>query len=344
MGRLKPYERNPQTHPPEQVAGIARSIEAYGFRDPIGVLPDGTIVEGHGRLEALRQLGRDEVPVLVLDGMTEDEARGYRIAHNEHPRHAGTDDALLSMEIAALSEIGWDLGSLGLDDDRLSDLLGSVAEPGDDDAPDLDEEGQPESQRGEVYDLGPHRLMCRDATSAADRAVLLGADVPGVVVLDPPYELDDRSWTPLIADPCIVFGQARHLRAIPDALWRFERVIDKVTAHRSATVQIGHRHAFVAQCGTVKTLPRVPDTFPSVISHPDRPEHPYEKPVALLVEHLTHWTPRWAVVVDWFAGSGATMIAAHRMGRRALLMEMDPHYCDVIRERWRRIGDADVPR
>ena len=125
MGRLKPYERNPQTHPPEQVAGIARSIEAYGFRDPIGVLPDGTIVEGHGRLEALRQLGRDEVPVLVLDGMTEDEARGYRIAHNEHPRHAGTDDALLSMEIAALSEIGWDLGSLGLDDDRLS-LLGGV--------------------------------------------------------------------------------------------------------------------------------------------------------------------------------------------------------------------------
>jgi len=191
------------------------------------------------------------------------------------------------------------------------------------------------SRAGEVYLLGAHRLMCGDSTHPGDRARLLDplarADV---AVLDPPYDMAERLWTRLIQDPCILFGQAKHLRAVPDAMWRFERVIDKVTAHRSATVQIGHRHAFVAQVGTEKTLPTVPDTFPSVISCPDRPDHPHEKPVEILVEHLTHWTPPWTSVVDWFAGSGSTLVAAARMGRSALLMERSPAYCDVIRRRW----------
>lgn len=125
LERLRPYERNPQMHSPEQVAGIARSIEAYGFRDPIGVLPDGTIVEGHGRLEALRQLGRADVPVLVLHNMTDEEARAYRIAHNEHQRRATRDDEAMAEELVALADLGASFAGIGLDDDDLARLIGT---------------------------------------------------------------------------------------------------------------------------------------------------------------------------------------------------------------------------
>lgn len=122
MERLRPYERNPQLHSPEQVAGIARSIEAYGMRDPIGVLPDGTIVEGHGRLEALRQMGRADVPVLVLHNMTDEEARAYRIAHNAHQKAALWDWGTLADEVAAMAAVDLDMGPLGLTDGELANL------------------------------------------------------------------------------------------------------------------------------------------------------------------------------------------------------------------------------
>jgi len=188
------------------------------------------------------------------------------------------------------------------------------------------------SQRGGVYLVGQHRLMCGDATDPRDREQLLAGDAPGVVVLDPPFELPEKHWHRLIHDPCILFGQAKHMRAIPEQLWRFERLIVKPHGHRSATVQVLHRHAFVAQVGSARQLPEDPGTFDSVWMQ-GQGVAAYEKPVKLLVEHLTHWTPPWRICVDWFAGSGTTMAACEQMGRRCLAMEMDPIKCDAIRAR-----------
>ncbi len=144
------------------------------------------------------------------------------------------------------------------------------------------------------------------------------------------------SWLPLLSDPSILFGQAKQLRAVPDKWWRFERVIDKGAAHRSATVQIGHRHAFVAQVGSVKELPSDKRaTFPSLVSCAERPDHPHQKAVWLIEEHLCNWTPPGGVF-DPFAGSGSTLIACENLHRRAYCIEIDPGYCDVIVDRWQR--------
>jgi DNA modification methylase len=96
-------------------------------------------------------------------------------------------------------------------------------------------------------------------------------------------------------------------------------------------------HAFIAQCGTDKVLPKTKDTFPSIVDNPDRPEHPHSKPVWLLAEHLNHWTPP-GIVGDPYAGSGTTLIAAAKTGRICRAMEIAPRYCDVIRRRWTKFA------
>jgi hypothetical protein len=159
----------------------------------------------------------------------------------------------------------------------------------------------------------------------------MGGNKWGVAVIDPPFERNDL---PHLSDPSIVFGQAKHIRLIPDNLWRFERIIDKVAAHRSATVQIGHRHAFVAQCGTIKKLPDTAETFPSIVVCEDRPDHRHQKSVELLVEHLTVWTPPFEIAFDPFSGSGTTIIACEQLGRKCRAIEISPGYVAVALQRW----------
>jgi hypothetical protein len=192
---------------------------------------------------------------------------------------------------------------------------------------------------GQLWRIGQsHRLLIGDSLDPAARATVLDGAAPGIVILDPPFEMTEAKWTRLIADPCIVFGQARHLRAIPDRLWRFERVIDKGKAHRSATVQVGHRHSFIAQCGSVKTLPGNAETYPSIIAQEWDHDFDYCKPVALLVEHLTHWTPPWEVALDCFAGSGSSILAAERMGRTCYAVEIDPATAAICLQRMADAG------
>lgn len=313
----------------------------------------GIVLAGNGTLAAAQALGWTEIAAVSVS-LGGAAARAYAVADNRTAELATWDEAALAQ---LLREVGAEdpmlAAATGFSEAEIAALLADaeasddVSDPGPGSVP-----TSPSSAAGALYTLGPHRLLCGDSLDARARAQLLAgvSPAPGIAILDPPYEMADHLWTPLIADPSIVFGQARQIRAIPGDLWRFERVIDKVTAHRSATVQVAHRHAFVAQVGSVKTLPRDKKaTFDSVVVNAERPEHPHEKPVELLVEHLTAWTPPWKVLVDWFAGSGPALIAAARLGRRALLCEKDPAYCDVIRARWgafarargeREIGDA----
>lgn len=124
LASLKPHEHNTKTHPEKQVAQIARSIELFGFNDPIAILPDGTIVEGEGRFRAATSLGLADVPVLVLDGLSEREADLYRIAHNKIALTTGFDlDALMDSlrEITGGGKIT--LGDLGFDSRASKNIL-----------------------------------------------------------------------------------------------------------------------------------------------------------------------------------------------------------------------------
>lgn len=198
LDRLLPYAANARTHPDEQVAQIAGSIAEFGFNVPCLVDERGVLVAGHGRLLAAQRLGLSQVPVIRLDHLTDAQARAYRIADNQIALNSGWDDALLSAEVARLKEDGVDLELLGFPEDELDRLLAGLdGEKGGNEDEDVVPEPPvtPISRPGDLWILGRHRLLCGDATRAADVARLLGDVLPHLMVTDPPYGVDyDPSW------------------------------------------------------------------------------------------------------------------------------------------------------
>jgi len=123
IDKLIPFARNPRTHSDAQIAQIAASIQEFGFNNPILVDTKAGIIAGHGRLLAARKLGLTEVPVIVLDHLSEAQKRAYIIADNKLAENAGWDDELLRSELAALQEEDFDVCLLGFEDDDLARLL-----------------------------------------------------------------------------------------------------------------------------------------------------------------------------------------------------------------------------
>src|SRR4051812_7146936 len=193
--KLLPSPRNARTHSDAQVAEIAGSIKAFGFANPILVAPDGDIVAGHGRLAAARLLGLAEVPVIVLGALSEMQRRQLMLADNRIALNAGWDAELLSLELKDLSLLGADLSSLGFTKQELAKAL-KPDRPGltdEDEAPPL--EALATTVRGDVWCLGPHRLMCGDSTDPGTVKALLAGATPQLMVTDPPYGVAyDPEW------------------------------------------------------------------------------------------------------------------------------------------------------
>ena len=175
IDRLIPYARNPRTHSDAQVAQIAASIVAFGFNNPILVDTKSGIIAGHGRLLAARKLKLKEVPVIVLDHLSETQKRAYIIADNQLALNAGCDDDMLRIELAALQEDDFDVNLVGFDDAELARLLAAQdATPGQ-----TDEDAVPElpvtpvSTTGDLWNLSSHKLLVGDSTDASEIARLM---------------------------------------------------------------------------------------------------------------------------------------------------------------------------
>src|ERR1022692_878776 len=163
IDRLIPFARNPRTHSEAQVAQIAASITEFGFNNSILVDTKDGIIAGHGRLLAARKLGLTEVPVIVLDHLNEAQKRAYIIADNQLALNAGWDDELLRSELAALQQEDFNLDLIGFDDRDLSKLLADQdAEGQADRVPDVP--ATPVTVPGDLWLLGPHRVLCGDST------------------------------------------------------------------------------------------------------------------------------------------------------------------------------------
>jgi len=190
--RLIPYARNPRTHSPEQVAQIAASIREFGFTNPVLVDGRAGIIAGHGRVMAARQLGLAQVPVVVLDHLTETQRRAYVIADNKLALNAGWDEELLALELQELQGDGYDLALAGLSEAEVDELLAQI-EGGDEGLTDQDAAPEaperPITTRGELWLLGPHRLLCGDATEPEAYATVLGGGLADMVFTDPPYNV-----------------------------------------------------------------------------------------------------------------------------------------------------------
>jgi len=117
---LKPYERNARTHSPSQVAQIARSIKEFGFTTPILVDGERTVIAGHGRLMAAKEIGLETVPTISVSHLSPAQARAYIIADNKLALNAGWDYELLQFELGELEALGFDVALTGFDDGNLN--------------------------------------------------------------------------------------------------------------------------------------------------------------------------------------------------------------------------------
>ena len=190
LDRLVPYERNARTHSPEQVAQIVASIQEFGFTNPLLVDGADGILAGHGRLEAAKDMGLAEVPVIVLDHLSAEQRRAYILADNKLALNAGWDEKLLRLELGDLQLAEFDLSLIGFSDDELADLLPDVEEllPEDADADAVPEPPvDPITKPGDVWLLGKHRVMCGDRTSLDEVEKLMAGVKADMVFTDPPY-------------------------------------------------------------------------------------------------------------------------------------------------------------
>jgi len=365
---LVPYARNSRTHDDAQVAQIAASIKEFGFTNPILIDEDGGIIAGHGRLSAARKLGIDEVPCLRLGHLTDAQKRAYVIADNRLALNAGWDEEMLKVEFAELGDLGFDLELTGFDAKEIDVFLADPLEAGltDDDAvPDVPEE--PTTKPGDVWRLGRHRLMCGDSTSidAVDR-LLSGAKID-LVHTDPPYgisesaskrktretnslaksnshlpEFDDSS-TDAARDAFALceglgikrqvwWGANHYAHALPETANWF--VWDKRVEDKQRDMNSDCELAWVkSNWSSVRIFRHLWKGLIKDSEHGQSRVHPTQKPVAL-VEWVFDYYNDVGSVLDLFGGSGSTLIACERQGKDAFVMELTPHYCDVIIKRW----------
>lgn len=195
VARLIPYARNPRKND-AAVDRMCAAIREFGFRIPVVARSDGTVVDGHLRLKAAQRLGLAEVPVALADDLSEAQIKAFRLLANRSAAWAEWDDELLALELQDLQGFGYDLALTGFDGGELKSLLDDGPATGltDEDAV-PEPSAEPVTRPGDLILLGPHRLLCGDATVATDVARLLDGARPHLMVTDPPYGVDyDPSW------------------------------------------------------------------------------------------------------------------------------------------------------
>jgi DNA modification methylase len=376
IGRLLPYAANARTHSDEQVAQIAGSIAEFGFNVPCLVDDRGVLIAGHGRLLAARRLGLQQVPVIRLGHLTDAQARAFRLADNRIALNADWDDALLAAELERLKEDGVALDLLGFAEDELDRLLDSLDADGA--SEEEDEVPQPPAEAvtrpGDLWLLGPHRLLCGDATVATDVKHLLDGVRPHLMVTDPPYGVeydpnwrnesgvsstartgkvnnDDRAdwrdaWSLFPGDVAYVWHSGIHARTVAESLDAGGFLIRAqiIWAKPRLVLSRGDYHwqhepcFYAVRKGATGHWQGARDqsTLWTIATgeNDDATEHGTQKPVECMRRPIVNNSAKGELVYEPFAGSGSTLIAADSVGRVCLAIEIDPRYCDVIIERW----------
>lgn len=364
---LIPYAKNSRTHDDAQVAQIAASIKEFGWTNPILVDGDKGIIAGHGRLMAARKLKMDKVPVIELNGMTEAQKKAYVIADNRLALNAGWDNAMLTIELQDLADDGFDLSLTGFDKDELDALLNPIEETEgltDEDAvPDVPDE--PKTKLGDIYILGNHRLMCGDSTSVDAVEKLVAGTTIDLCYTDPPYGINEKGDRTarktglaknhnfkdfkddtidyaveayqivegvLQVKRQVWWGANYYCHALPQSNNWF--VWDKRVEDKMADTQSDCELAWVkSKWSSVRIFRHLWKGFNKDSERNQQRVHPTQKPVAL-AEWSFDYFKEVSTVLDLFGGSGSTLMACEKTNRHCLMMEFEPHYCDVIVKRW----------
>lgn len=404
---LKPYENNAKIHTPAQVAQIAASIQEFGNNDPIAVDENNMVIEGHGRLLALKSLGVKEAECIRLVGLTDDQKRAYIHIHNQLTMNTGFDMDILTQELKSIE--GIDMSFFGFDMDFSIDQDFDF-----DDGQNVEDEllsssaaKEPRTKRGQLWQLGRHRLMVGDSTSEEDVDKLTGGEAMDLCITDPPYnvnyeggtqekltiindDMDDLSFYRFLQNfyaqmlRVLKYGASYYIfhadteglnfrAALQEAggqvkqnlIWVKNSLVlgrqDYQWKHEPILYgwKDGAGHYFVNDRCQTTVFENKPDLdsmtreeladlaekllakleeIPTSIIHHDKPVrselHPTMKPVALCAKLIQNSSKRGEKVIDFFGGSGSTLMACEETGRICYTMELDTRYADVIINRW----------
>ncbi|MGM1091333.1 DNA modification methylase [Streptococcus dysgalactiae] len=372
LSEITPYKNNPRNND-EAVGPVAESIKEFGFKVPIVIDKNGEIVNGHTRYKAAKKLGLETVPVIVADDLSDEQIKAFRLADNKVGEIAVWDLDLLNEELNDILDL--DMSAFGFDVlDNLDDLI--------EDEKDLDDftenvPDEPKSKLGDIYQLGSHKLMCGDSTSAADVKKLMNGELADLLLTDPPYNvsyegktkdsltikndsMDNDSFRQFLVN---AFSSANEVMK-PGAVFYIWHADSEGYNFRGACFDIGWT---VRQCliwnKNSMVLGRqdyhwkhepclygwkdgaghlwASDRKQTTVIDYEKPQrngvHPTMKPVGLFDYQIKNNTKGSDIVLDLFGGSGTTLIACESNGRHARLMEYDPKYVDVIINRWEEL-------
>lgn len=360
LSDLKPAAYNPRTISEDEFKGLQASIVAFGFVEPIVVNKDMTIIGGHQRYQVAKKMGLMSIPAHVVDLSKHDE-RKLNVLLNS-PAISGSYDEIKLAEL--LEELKLDANYYDLRLDQLEPLDLSDAEIEEDEAPELPS-GAPISELGAMYQLGKHRLLCGDSTQ--DLPTLLTGAEPAMVFTDPPYGVDYQSrvdekrrkgWGKIENDDlksselqdflATVLNQTAEPKYICcnwQSYYDFEQALGKPNAlivwdKGSIGLGAGYRnqHEFILFYGT---LDHNSESNVWTINRDSSYAHPTQKPVAIPARAILNSSKRGDIVLDYFLGSGSTLIACEQLDRICYGLELDPKYCDVIRKRYAKLIDPE---
>lgn len=373
--KLIPYVNNARTHSAEQVNKLRSSLREFGFVNPVIVDKDYGIIAGHGRVLAAKEEGIDEVPCVLVDYLTEAQKKAYIIADNRFAQDAGWDEELLRIEIESLQGEEFDISLTGFEADEIADLFkdGNDKEVQDDDY-DLSAALEKAAfvEKGDVWTVGRHRLMCGDATSADDVSKLMDGRKANLVLTDPPYGVSFQSSDGLSIQNDSIKGEEFY-QFLLSAMQNMASVLENGSAayvFHADTEGLNFRKAFVDAgfhlagcCIWVKNSlvlgrsdyqwqhepvlygflqngkhPWYSDRKQTTIWNFDKPKrnknHPTSKPLDLLAYPISNSTQTNAIVIDTFGGSGSTLMACEQSNRICCTMELDEKYASVILRRY----------
>ena len=406
VSAMRPYSKNARTHSKKQIRQIADSIERFGFTNPVLISDENEIIAGHGRVEAAKLLGLVEIPSVRLSHLSAAERRAYVLADNKLALNAGWDEQILAEELKGLMalDLDFDIGVIGFSIPEIDSLIEGleVVEPGapEDDA--LPPDGSVRCRPGDLWQLGPHRLICGDALDPAVVAALMGGEQARMVFTDPPYNVPiqghvGNSGAIQHREFAMAAGEMSQTQFTAFLRTAFERLVEASLdgsihficmdwRHMSEILMAGevytelknlivwakdnggmgsfyrsrHELIFVWKKGTnphVNSFElgqhgrhrtnvwsyRGVNTFRAGRLE-ELALHPTVKPVQMIADAIKDVSGRGEIVLDLFGGSGSTMIAAQKTGRRAFLCELDPVYCDRIITRWERYAHDGAER
>lgn len=377
VSELIPYVNNARTHSQEQVNKLRSSLREFGFVNPVIIDADKNVIAGHGRLMAAKEEGITEVPCVLVDYLTEAQKKAYILADNRYAQDAGWDEELLRLEIEALEGMDFDVSLTGFNEDEISDLFaGADTSDTQDDDFDLSDALEKAAfvERGDVWVVGRHRLMCGDATSEEDVATLMDGKKANLIITDPPYNVAFESSDGLSIKNDKMENEKFYeflLSAFKNMAAHLEKGGSAYVFHAD-TEGLNFRKAFIDAgfhlagcCIWVKNSlvlgrsdyqwqhepvlygflqngkhywSKNAGRSQTTIWNFDKPKknknHPTSKPLDLLAYHIGNSSQENAIVIDTFGGSGSTLMTCEQTNRICHTMELDEKYASVILRRY----------